>query len=136
MRTYLVLRYARVRACGSWIRRPSRLQEGAMVRWLVAVVLLVERSAFSAADGEDGSKAAPRDAITVANRAELLDFLGSAQFERDYFEKAPVLITIADSGWAHEEDSEPFTLRTLLDLPRWSYEAVCDAFLYPNHFSH
>jgi len=107
-----------------------------MGRWLVvAVVLVVERSAFTVADGgEDGSIAAPRDAITVANRAELLGFLGSAQFERDYFEKAPVLITIADSRWEHEEDSEPFTLGTLLDLPRWSYEAVCCASPSPTHF--
>ena len=79
----------------------------------------------SGGDGSNKAAGHPRDKITVPSRAELLDFLGSAEFERDYFEKAPVLITLADGRWEHaSEESEPFTLSTLLALPRWSYEAV------------
>jgi hypothetical protein len=62
-------------------------------------------------------------AVTVADRAELLGFLGSARFESDYFEKQPVLITIADGRW-EPKGSESLTLESVLSQPQWAYEAV------------
>lgn len=92
------------------------------VRVAAAVALLGIRSAVRGND--NGMEKAAPNAIEVANRAKLFDFLGSVEFERDYFEKAPLHITIADGRWEKADNSEPFNLGTVLALPQWSYEAV------------
>jgi hypothetical protein len=86
---------------------------------LVAVVLAALAPEAGGAEAAEMVAAA----VTVADRAELLGFLGSARFESDYFEKQPVLITIADGRW-EPEGSESLTLESVLSQPQWAYEAV------------